>query len=292
MSGVVSFLVSLLYGAAWWQAGLLAGLLVPGVYLSLLLIRVGIRKWASTPQPPPNQTTAQLSDETLRERCCKLSAEINEFYLRQRQHMEDILGSEYWDRIFDIPVREQKRADEIARHDRWIVDEYRRKFGSKMRTLSNDLAQAQAITPEDQDIFKNPTKRQDVQCIAERLGEICNRSDPGNEIQWTAAAKRKAVKDLLGNAMKEGQGLRSSHKQERREKHDAARDWVGRTHDLIEAAFDKAEAQYFRGDQIDRGLDPVDGCLSRLEQLMVRANSLDINPDFDPQEWKGGGERA
>jgi hypothetical protein len=59
-----------------------------------------------------------------------------------------------------------------------------------------------------------------------------------------------------------------------------------RTHHLIEVAFDKGEAQYFRGSEIDRGLDPVDACLRRLEQLIARVNSLDVNPDFDPQDWE------
>ena len=40
---------------------------------------------------------------------------------------------------------------------------------------------------------------------------------------------------------------------------------------MIEAAFDKAEAQYFRGDEVDRGLDLVEGCLFRLEQLPMVA---------------------
>jgi hypothetical protein len=77
----------------------------------------------------------------------------------------------------------------------------------------------------------------------------------------------------------------SSHKQERHEKADAAKDSVRRTHDLIEAAFDKGEAQFFLGDELDKGFDPVDACLRRLDQLIVRGNSLNVNPDFDTQDW-------
>ena len=121
--------------------------------------------------------TDQPSNEDLRQRCCELSAEIFEFYQQQRQNMEDSLQSEYWDTISDASLREQKRADEIAGHDRWIVDEYRRKFGSKILALSTDLAQVRAITPEDRNIFKNPTRPQDVQYIAARLDEICTRFD-------------------------------------------------------------------------------------------------------------------
>src|SRR5215212_5327110 len=100
--------------------------------------------------------------------------------------------------------------------------------------------------------------------------------------------KRVAVKDLLGEAMEKGQNLRSSGKAQRRANLPAARKWVERTHDLIEAAFDKAEARYFRGGEIDKGLDPVDGCLRRLDQLIIRAKELDGNPDFDPQafDWE------
>lgn len=84
--------------------------------------------------------------------------------------------------------------------------------------------------------------------------------------------------------MREGRNLRQPYMGKSRNNHYAVNRWVERTHDLIEAAFDKGEAQYFRGDEIDIGFDPIDGCLARLEQLIVRANALDPDPDFDPQK--------
>jgi len=97
--------------------------------------------------------------------------------------------------------------------------------------------------------------------------------------------KRQFVKDLLGRAREEGRPLKSYEKRARREKAEAAKEWVERTYALIEAAFDKGEAEHFRGEEIDRGFDPMDTCLPRLDRHIVRANFLDINPGFDPREW-------
>lgn len=97
--------------------------------------------------------------------------------------------------------------------------------------------------------------------------------------------KRRAINDLLGEMMEEGKSLRSYHSAQRNANLHAAHKWVKHTQDLIEAAFDKAQAQYFRGDEIDRGLDPVEGCLSRLEQV-ARSNFLEVNSDFVPQDWE------
>lgn len=97
--------------------------------------------------------------------------------------------------------------------------------------------------------------------------------------------KRKVIKDLLGRAMKEGRNLDVQGKGAYAANLPAARQWVERTHDLIEDALDTGEAQCFRGDEIDKDFYPVGGCLSRLNQLIGRANSLETNPDFNPQDW-------
>lgn len=123
------------------------------------------------------------------------------------------------------------------------------------------------------------------------------------------AAKRKAAKDLLGDAMDEGNILRQSHRKNSEEKikftsHQDVVDWVERTHNLIEAAFDKAEARHFmnsddykpekplpwREVRVDPYRYHVIPRLRRLDQLIVRASELPLNPDFDPQHWKGSGE--
>ena len=75
--------------------------------------------------------------------------------------------------------------------------------------------------------------------------------------------------------------------------------WVDRTHDLIEAAFDKAEARHFmnsddyepakyppwREVRVDPYKYHLKPRLRRLHELVIRANELPISPDFDPQAW-------
>jgi len=76
-------------------------------------------------------------------------------------------------------------------------------------------------------------------------------------------------------------------------------EWVHRTHDLIEAAFDKGEARRFldssdytpektvpyREIRIDPYKYHLTPRLQRLNELILRANTLEINPDFDPQSF-------
>jgi hypothetical protein len=78
-------------------------------------------------------------------------------------------------------------------------------------------------------------------------------------------------------------------------------DWVHRTEHFIEAAFDKAEARRFMSGQgykregvqpyhnlvasMDKNSIPVR--LWRLNELTVRANELPIDPDLDPESWRG-----
>jgi hypothetical protein len=76
-------------------------------------------------------------------------------------------------------------------------------------------------------------------------------------------------------------------------------DWVHRTYDLIEAAFDKGEARRFldssdykpekplpyREVRIDPYKYFLTPRLRRLNELILRANTLEINPDFDPQSF-------
>jgi len=118
----------------------------------------------------------QTGDEELKRRCCELSPEIFEFYRYQRQNMEDQLQSESMGRLYNDPAREQKRAELIEGHNRWIVDQYCEKFGGRTLKLSDDLAKHNCITPEDREKFKNPKKPEDIQYIAQRLDAICGRS--------------------------------------------------------------------------------------------------------------------
>lgn len=126
-----------------------------------------------------------------------------------------------------------------------------------------------------------------------------------SELEKTVAtaSKRKTVKDLLAEAVDEGNELRGVYDRKRREirigHHPGIEDWVHRSHDLVEAAFDKGEARHFlsgEGFRIE-GVSPEDNLylgrdtysvavrLWRLDQLIVRANSLEINPEFDPERF-------
>jgi len=276
-----------------------------GTWGPLVLVVVGLVfiYWAVSARWPENQTpeanvgspttpnlpqtaTRQLLSEDLRERCYKVSAEIRNFYRRQKEDFDEQMRSDIRTAFSEGSHRSQWRAEATEDHEKKMVEKYSEELGGMVSALCDDLELYGWCPSEDRNRFENPTGSQDIRYTAQRLEAICGRPESSIRIQSTDAAKCKAVKDLLGKAMKEGQGLRSSHKQERNEKYHAVRDWVRRTHDLIEAAFDTAEAQYFRGSEIDTGLDPVDGCLSRLEQLMVRANSLDVNPNFDPEPYQ------
>ena len=124
-------------------------------------------------QPAGRQTI----NEDLRQRCCKLSTEIFEFYKRQRENLIERLQSDYVSSLYNDPAREQKRAELIELHNTWMVDRYGEQFGGRVLKLSDDLANHNCITPEDRKRFENPTKPQDIQYIAQRLGAICNRSD-------------------------------------------------------------------------------------------------------------------
>jgi hypothetical protein len=123
----------------------------------------------------------------------------------------------------------------------------------------------------------------------------------GMEERLETAKNRRAIKDLLGDAIDRGRNLQRTIRKEGDEivivTQQDVEDWVHDTHDLIEAAFDKGEARHFLNSE---GYDPghnlpwrearhdpykyyLEPRLKRLDELIVRANSLEINPDFDPQ---------
>ena len=123
------------------------------------------------------------------------------------------------------------------------------------------------------------------------------------ESKLATAKKRKAVKDLLGVAVEQGEDLRVILRTEgdsfRLVGKQDVEEWVHRTHDLIEAAFDKGEARRFldssdytpektvpyREIRIDPYKYHLTPRLQRLNELILRANTLEINPDFDPQSF-------
>jgi hypothetical protein len=125
--------------------------------------------------------------------------------------------------------------------------------------------------------------------------------------------KRIAVKDLLGDAQEEGEGLKQGRKYtftaEVSDEYQAIYDeevrvWINRTYNLINDALGKAEAQRFISNQgyteIELlGYEPppyvylsstqrkylIPPRLRRLHELTARLHDLDVNPDFDPQDW-------
>ena len=126
--------------------------------------------------------------------------------------------------------------------------------------------------------------------------------------QLTTSKKRRVVKNLLGEAQAVGHKLDyESSRPEGVEKERVHR-WVDSTRDLIVAAFDEGEAQLFlsnkqyRHDELDKqfsgdasGLRHTDiqpqyrvgARLRRLDELIVRMDALEINPDFDARDWEG-----
>jgi hypothetical protein len=111
----------------------------------------------------------------------------------------------------------------------------------------------------------------------------------------TTAEKRRALKDLLGEAHEDGESLYQAYDE------DNVAVWVTRTRDLIEAALDKSEAQLFLSNRGDLPFTPVDDArtmyvymqeqalgnrLIRLEELTNRLDSLNIRPDFDPHAYR------
>jgi hypothetical protein len=102
------------------------------------------------------------------------------------------------------------------------------------------------------------------------------------------------LKDLLGYAHEKGGRLVG----EGEEHLPKAQEWVWYTYALIEAAFDKGEAQRFLSNEgyTLPWLRPMDNLmlasntfwisarLWRLEHLITRMDSLTIRPGFDPQD--------
>jgi hypothetical protein len=130
------------------------------------------------------------------------------------------------------------------------------------------------------------------------------------EGKLSTAKKRRAVKDLLGVAVEQGEDLRVTLRREgdsfRLVSKQDVEEWVHRTYELIEAAFDKGEARRFldssdytpvktapyREIRIDPYKYHLTPRLQRLHELILRANTLEIDPDFDPQRFAQSAEES
>jgi hypothetical protein len=126
------------------------------------------------------------------------------------------------------------------------------------------------------------------------------------EEKLATVVRQRAVKDLLGEAVDKGRALQRSVYKEGDEvivvNQEDINNWVHYTRDLIEAAYDKGEAQHFMNSDDYSPEKPspfrniyhdpykyfVQVRLRRLDELIVRSNSLLVNPDFDPQDWTNG----
>ncbi len=105
----------------------------------------------------------------------------------------------------------------------------------------------------------------------------------------TTHERRRAFKDALAVADKKGAELHASNPSVE----DAER-WATETADLIEAALGKGEVHLFAyasgvtlysGGNKTRQQLWIEGRLHRLGQLIARVDSLELRPDFDPNEW-------
>lgn len=112
--------------------------------------------------------------------------------------------------------------------------------------------------------------------------------------------KRRILKTLLGEAIDEGRILQRMLRREEPNEVKRARLpeidlWVDCTSELIEVAFDKGEAQLFLRDQrrttgVRRRvpafyISEIEAWLKRLYELIPRADTIPMRPDFDPQDW-------
>jgi hypothetical protein len=104
----------------------------------------------------------------------------------------------------------------------------------------------------------------------------------------TTRKKRIELKDALANSSEEGQRLYASDPTA-----EAAEEWVNDTADLIRAALGDGEVHVFvsapgitlhSGNKTHQQLW-IEGRLHRLSELIARVDSLDLHPDFDPQDW-------
>lgn len=97
---------------------------------------------------------------------------------------------------------------------------------------------------------------------------------------------RIATKDLLAEAACQGEGLGDILVDPQKRK-----DWVENTCEFIEAAFGKSEARRFITDDSSNMYRPnnphaLGVRLKRLDELIARANSLQIRPSFNSQDWE------
>ncbi len=151
---------------------------------------------------------------------------------------------------------------------------------------------------ESYEAFQNIKKEKEE--LAEKKKEL--------EEELEERQKRMALRDLLGAAYEQGRGVtwaKTSRNEGRKQWLDHAdKRWVDNTYNLIEAAFGKHLAEQFKNNmgidfekvmgfplpkqQYDFFEDEywVDARLWRLSELIERLHSLDIRPDFDPEDWQ------
>jgi hypothetical protein len=105
--------------------------------------------------------------------------------------------------------------------------------------------------------------------------------------------RRKVVKDIIGSCIEEGEEIFGHPNTKRGDAmQDAAEQWVTKTHNFISTAFCSGEATLFLSDAgytiySSDGVvgNWIKGRLRRLNELLVRTDSIDINIDFDPTIW-------
>jgi hypothetical protein len=101
--------------------------------------------------------------------------------------------------------------------------------------------------------------------------------------------RKRAVKDIIGTYMRTGNELLSLDPPPHVSR---AEPWIKATHQLINAAFGSGEAKLFLSDvgytfysSDGEVRNWIKGRLRRLNELLVRVDTLDMDKDFDPAPW-------
>jgi hypothetical protein len=139
-SGVVSFIASLWQGATWWQAGILAGLLVPIVYFALFLLSSAIRRWWSPHKEA--SVPADASEE-------KLTAQANRSLLYEALTERLVEGNTYLEDpdFYESNVIEkwEKRTSRLI--TAWLTTPLERRLVHRMHRLEQVMERVDSTQP-------------------------------------------------------------------------------------------------------------------------------------------------
>lgn len=244
--------------------------------------RDDLREEAQQPLAPPN--------EDLRQRSCKLAAELYELIEQWQNGVDAALAPGLMASVQREANGDPDGSLEIRAHGIWLMREYSKLLRGKMLKLSDELAQHRCITPGTRNRFENsPTKPEDIEDIARRLKVICGEPEEELTYQENRSLFHEALTDRLveGNTYFEDPDFYEA---------DVIEKWEKRTSKLITAALDQDVGMTFLIDD-DIALKgwrttPLERRVAhrmhRLGQVMDRVDSsepLELQSDFDGRNW-------